>query len=404
MARYGIVADFLFEGGSEAVVEEICATFPDCEVYTAIYDPAEISRYPSLDLAWREGRLHASAAQALFRWPALLRHLSVYHFYWLYFLTTALQKTQKHEVVIVSCAAQSKLTHIAPGARVIVYFHTPTRWLYRGLVTKADLAAIPPLLRPAFAVLNTLLRPLDRLGIRRLRRHDPVWLCNSSYTREMLQKTYGVDCEVLYPPVEVRGFDWTRRQPGDFFLYHGRLSFQKRVDVAIEGCLLARRKLVISGRSVTPEVQRHLEGVVVAAVSRDPSLAGLVTFLGRTSDDELGELFATCRALVFPPREDFGITPLEAMASGTPVIAYGAGGALDYVQPDVNGVFFAEQTGEALATAIAGFDDKAFDPETVARSVVAFTSDRFGAEIRSIAEGSRRIEIHDNPSENEETA
>lgn len=382
-ARFGINADFIFEGGSEAVVNQIRTIYPDSEVYTALYDPDEIKLYPALDQARQEGRLHTSFAQTIFHIPGLTRRFSVYHFYWLYFLTSAIQRTRRHDTVIVSSCAQSKLIRIPRGAQVVVYFHTPTRWLYPGLVSEADLAAIPKAVRPIFSMINRALRPLDRLGVRRLARHDPVWLCNSRYTAKVLEQTYGLTCDVVYPPVETTAFRWQDRRPGDFFLYHGRLTLQKRVDIAIEACLHARCKLVISGKAVTSDVQAHLERIVDAAIARDPGCEGLITFLGRTSDAQLRDLFATCRAMIFPPREDFGIAPIEAIASGVPVLAYGAGGALDYIQPGINGAFFDTQDAEAAAEAILRFEDDAFDPQTVATSLPDLSPDRFARELRA---------------------
>ena len=386
-SNIGIVSDFLFEGGSEAVVEVMSETFDGSTIYTAVCDPDEIKRYPSLHRAREEGRQITSFAQAIFRIPGLLSLLSVYHFYWLYFLGSTFQKTREHSRIIVSCCANAKLVKLPKDARAAVYFHTPTRWLYRGLVSEADLAAIPGYLRPLFALINAGLRPLDRLGVRRLQRHNPVWLCNSSYTKAKLAETYGIDCEVLYPPVDIEKGDPASRRPGDFYLYHGRLSFQKRVDVAIEGCLLARRKLVVSGRAVSAEMERFLHRIVDDAVNRDPSLDGLITFAGRTSDEAFRELMSTCRALIFPPREDFGIVPIEAIATGVPVIAFNQGGALDYVKPGENGMFFDEQSGASLAQALTAFEGEEFDPQAVARSIADFSREAFVARLKVIVEG-----------------
>lgn len=379
--RIGIVADFLFEGGAETVIDLLAETYPEAQLYAQIHDPASIRHYPHIELAKKTNRLSLGFADRLlslrpFRWAA--RHgLSLYHYYWLYFLTAAFEKTAPHDVIIVSCAAQSKLVRLPRKAAVVVYFHTPTRWLYKGLTTKADLAAIPAPLRLVMRAIAPVLRALDRLGIRRLRRHDPLWLCNSSYVREQLAACYGIDATVLYPPVDISRFSPAARSPQDFFLCHGRITLQKRVDLAIDACLLARRRLVISGQPVSPEIRNHLTSRVSRAEVADPSLRGLVTFLGRTDDATLDRLLATCAALVFPPREDFGITPIEAMAAGAPVIAYRAGGAIDYLRPGINGEFFSEQAAQSLAQALAGFDATRYDASRVAASVSHLSRDAF---------------------------
>lgn len=377
----GIVADFLFQGGAETVIDLLAETYPAAQLYAQVHDPASIRHYPHLEKAKAQGRLTLGPADRLlatrpFRWAA--RHgISLYHYYWLYFLTAAFEKTAPHDAIIVSCAAQSKLVRLPASAAVVVYFHTPTRWLYKGLTTKADLAAIPAPLRLIMRAVAPLLRTLDRLGLRRLRRHNPLWLCNSSYVRDRLAEFYGIDATVLYPPVDISRFSPADRAPQDFFLYHGRITLQKRVDLAIDACLIARKRLVISGQAVSPEIGQHLTDRVARAEAADPSLRGLVTFLGRTDDATLDRLMATCAALVFPPREDFGITPIEAMAAGAPVIAYRAGGALDYLSPGVNGAFFADQSARCLADALTTFDVTRYDPAKVAASVTHLSRKAF---------------------------
>lgn len=384
----GIVADFLFQGGAETVIDLVAETYPEAKIYAQVHDAAAMRHYPHIERAKAQGRLTLGFADRLlatrpFRWAA--RHgVGLYHYYWLYFLTAAFEKTAEHDAVIVSCAAQSKLVRLPASAAVVVYFHTPTRWLYAGLTTEADLAAIPAPLRLIMRAIAPLLRALDRLGMRRLRGHDPLWLCNSSYIKGRLAEIYGIEASVLYPPVDIMRFTPSQRAPEDFYLYHGRITLQKRVDLAIDACLLSRKKLVISGQAVSPEIGQHLTARVARAEAADPGLRGLVTFLGRTDDATLDQLMATCTALVFPPREDFGITPIEAMAAGCPVIAYRAGGALDYLSPGVNGEFFDEQTPHSLSAAIAAFDVTRYDPAEVAASVSHLSRDAFQSKLTAL--------------------
>ena len=380
----GIAADYMFHGGAEAVTDTLAGMFPDATIYASMVDETHLSAYPNVAGARAAGRLRTGAAQAL--WPVIrrIRALSAYHAYPIAFAAAAFQKVRSHDAVIVTCSAQAKLFRIPLGTGVVVYFHTPTRWLYPGLMSEGDLAAISPFQRRLISLFNKVLGPLDRLGMRRLKAHDPLWLCSSSYVRDQVGRIYGVDCRVIAPPVDIGRFEPRGRAPEDFFLYHGRVTFQKRVDVAIEGCLSARVPLRISGAAEDPRLLRHLGSIVSRAEAQDPSLKGLVTFLGRTSDAELQDLFQRCRALIFPPREDFGLTPIEAISAGVPVVAFGEGGALDYVRPGLNGCFFDRQTGNSLAAVLRSFDDAAFPAETVAGSLPDFSSDRFRREMQAV--------------------
>lgn len=385
-AKIAITTDYMFEGGAEEVTDTLCAAFPDSDVYTSMTDLDLLQRYPHVQKAAQNNRLYSGPVQKL--WPLVhrIKGVSAYHLYWLCFMVAPFQGVKSHDTVIVTCSAQSKLFRLPNSARTIVYFHTPTRWLYPGLMSSADLEAIPWLFRQLIKLFNVVLGPLDRLGIKRLKAAEPVWLCNSRFTKDNIARIHGIDCEVLYPPVDTGKFQPVTRNPQDFFLYHGRITFQKRVDVAIKGCLQARKKLKISGHCADPALMAHLQSIVSEAEAADPSLKGLITFLGRTSDAELLGLFANCKALIFPPREDFGITPIEAISAGIPVIAFNQGGALDYIKPRINGCFFEAQTGDSLARAVTDFDQSDFDPVTIANSLPDMGRDRFRQKFRDLIE------------------
>ena len=187
--------------------------------------------------------------------------------------------------------------------------------------------------------------------------------------------------------MDIDKFENVTRRPKDYFLYHGRITFQKRVDVAIRGCLQAKQKLKISGHCADPALLAHLQSIVTQAETENPDLKGLITFLGRTTDAELLTLFEECKALIFPPREDFGITPIEAISAGVPVIAFNEGGALDYIQPGINGLFFDAQTGDSLARAIADFDQGTFDAIRVSKSLPDMGRERFQNQFRALIHG-----------------
>ena len=172
---------------------------------------------------------------------------------------------------------------------------------------------------------------------------------------------------MIFPPVEVERFELAA-QPDDYYLIVSRLIPYKRIDLAIQAFNELGLPLWIAGRGRDREALAALAGPTVR-------------FLGRVPDDDLPGLMARCRALVFPGREDFGITPVEAQAAGRPVIAYGAGGALDTVIAGETGVFFHEPTAEALAATVAAFDPRRVDPLACRANAARFSSERFGREL-----------------------
>ncbi|HQT80279.1 MAG TPA: glycosyltransferase, partial [Rhodopila sp.] len=174
------------------------------------------------------------------------------------------------------------------------------------------------------------------------------------------------DATVVHPPVDTERFTPTPRREDGYYLYVGQLIGYKQVGLAIEAFNRLQKPLVIVG-----------DGGQRAELMR---LAGpTIRFLGRVDDNELRAAYRGCRALVFPGEEDFGIVPLEAMASGRPVLAYGRGGALETVVPGETGLLFQEQTPEALIDAVRRYEatESLFDPDMIAAHAGAFSGDRF---------------------------
>lgn len=186
-------------------------------------------------------------------------------------------------------------------------------------------------------------------------------VANSHNIAAQIRRIYGMDSEVIYPPVPVREFTpLGRGEPGgDYYLYVGRLISHKRVDIVIEAFNQMNRRLIIAGDGLERPALEKLAG---------PN----ITFAGKVSSQELRRLYACCKALVFPSNEDFGIVPVEAQASGRPVIAYQAGGALETVVESETGIFFPEQTAESICEAVSRFERMQFDPERIRENAMRF--------------------------------
>ncbi len=200
------------------------------------------------------------------------------------------------------------------------------------------------------------------------------FIANSPVVAERIHKYYRRDAVIIPPPVDASRFTFDpTTQPEDHFLIVSRLIPYKCIDLAIEACNKLHLPLVIVGSG------RDLE--------RLKKMAGpTIRFLGRLSDKEVLYYYAHCRAFLFPGEEDFGITPLEAQASGRPVIAYSAGGALASVIDGVTGAFFKEQTVESLASVLETFDEHRFDPQTIRNHALEFDMPRFHRRILQFIE------------------
>jgi glycosyltransferase involved in cell wall biosynthesis len=204
-------------------------------------------------------------------------------------------------------------------------------------------------------------------------RPDSV-LANSEHTRRRIAKYWRREASVIYPPVDIARFRQASATvtPGNYFLCAGQLMPYKRVDLAVEAFAKLGLPLVVAG-----------DGPAASSLRRRATAN--VQFVGYKPDQQLAELVAGCRALVFPGEEDFGIVPVEAMAAGRPCIAFNRGGAIEAIEDGRTGILFGEQQSAALCDAIAHFlaVEKQFDSVAISASVERFSAERFVREFRS---------------------
>ena len=346
--------------GGEKVLEQIAQLFPAAPVYTLVADPDRLS--PAL-------RRHAIRTSPLQRLPGAARH---YKKLLPLFPSAigALRVREPVDLVISSDASVIKGLSFPGHARHVCYCHSPPRYLWDMQEDYRQSAEVGGTVgRFVFNRVTPYVREFDRRAASRVTH----FIANSSFVRERIRNYYGADADIIYPPVALDAFTMASAPPEDFCLVVSQLVPYKRIDVAVAAFTKLGRRLVVIG-----------EG---SERSRLEAMAGpSVTFLGSQPGDVLQDHMRRCRAFIFPGVEDFGITPLEAMASGRPVIAYRAGGVLETVLDGTTGLFFDEQTPESLAAALERSEAMSFDPAACREQAERFGPERFRAEFAAFLE------------------
>src|SRR6266849_6117666 len=348
--KVALVHDYLNQmGGAERVVLALHEIFPDAPIYTSIYDPERV------DDAFQKMDIRTSFMQKL---PLVKKH----HQPFLPFYPFAMERLdlRGYDLVLSSSSAFAKGVVTRPDTMHICYCHTPMRWCwnYEEYVEREHLGRMPRSILPFFI---SGLRVWDQTSSMRV----DHFIANSPVVADRIRKYYRRDAVVIPPPVEARRFtfDATTRAE-EYFLIVSRFMPYKRIDLAIEACNRLQLPLVIIGSGRDE--------------NRLKSIAGpTIRFMGRLSDEEVLHYYAHCRAFILPGEEDFGITPLEAQASGRPVIAYAAGGALATIVDGITGIFFREQTVESLTTVLASFNERAFNSSVICNHALEFDTPRF---------------------------
>ncbi|MFO7871224.1 MAG: glycosyltransferase [Kiritimatiellia bacterium] len=332
--------------GGERVLEILCSGFPSAAVYTLFYSPGSVSETI---------RRHRVVTSPLQRLPGIF---SLYR-YLLPLFPSAVRslKPGKCDLVISTSHCVAKGVGKPRGTPHLCYCFTPMR--YAWLFQKEYFGGSP--------LVGTLARPI--LGA--LRRWDGKTAANvdrfaaiSENVKKRIARYYGRESDVVYPPVDVEYWTPGEEKHGDYDLIVSALVPYKRIDLAVKAYSGTGRRLKIAGTGTEYGALR--------------SAAGAETeFLGRVSDEELLELYRSCRLLVFPGEEDFGLVPLEAQACGKPVVAFGKGGALETVKEGMSGVFFREQNGDAIMDAVERCAGINWDREVIRRNAERFSVQAF---------------------------
>lgn len=356
--KIALVHDWLpTMGGAERVLSDFVELYPEAPVYTLICN------YSKMEEPLKSANIITSYLQ---KKKECTNHRKLFPF-----MPTAIESFDLTEYDLVlsssSSVAKGVITH--PDALHICYCHSPMRYAWEFSYEYAGkMSGKGRLVRKILSYFLTWIRVWDYSSAARV----DYFIANSENVAKRIRKHYRRDAVVIPPPVRCRLFNICE-EDGDFFLCVSRFQEYKRVDIAIEACNRLGLKLKVVGSG--PEYKKL------------KAMAGpTVELLGRISDEEVKELYGRCRGFLFPGEEDFGITPLEAMASGRPVIAFGKGGALETVVEGKTGTFFYEQTAESLMEALKRFETMKFDKQELRRHAEGFDEEVFKARIKAFVE------------------
>jgi glycosyltransferase involved in cell wall biosynthesis len=368
--RLALVHDHLNQiGGAERVLLTLTDAFPKAPIHTLLYDPAKIADF------FRGCDVRTSFIERL---PGGRRAFK----WFLPMMPTAFESfdLSSFDVVFSSSSALSKGVITHPHQLHICYCHTPTRYLWSD--THEYLEKLPQsrLVKTVLPMMLTRLRMWDYQSAQRV----DHFIANSRWVASRIKKYYGRESDIIYPPVDTR-YCRVGSGEGGYYAIVSRLRPYKKVDLAIQAFNRLKLPLVIAG---TGEDESRLRAMAGPTIS----------FRGAVSEAEKRELLSRAIAFVHPQEEDFGITLVEAMASGRPVIAFRRGGACETVVDGETGIFFDEQSWEGLADAILRFRMiKDWDPAAIRHHAEQFDTNVFRTRITQYVEDRWR-EFTDNGS------
>lgn len=340
--------------GGEKVLHSLSKLFPQSDIFTHVVDRDE------MELQFLGHNIYETFIGRL---PRAKKYYKNY----LPLMPLALEELdlRKYDIVISSESGPAKGVIVSPNSPHICYCHSPMRYawdMYHEYTSDSSYFK-----RLLMAQILHKMRLWDYASSARV----DYFVANSAFVAKRIEKYYRRDAEVIHPPVSVMDFNLSGKSPDDFYLMLGQLVPYKRPDLAVKAFTRMGKRLLVVG-----------EGTEFASLKK---LAGpSVEFLGRQPFARIRELYSNCRALIFPGVEDFGIVPLEAMASGRPVIAFARGGALETVVAERTGMFFHTQDVEALINSVQSFEEaeSSFSPKNIRDHALLFDEQVFRAKMK----------------------
>lgn len=351
-------------GGVARVDLALHEAFPDAPIYTSVYEPDKLARqhFDGLDIrtTWLQ-----KLPKPLRKLQRLFPMLRVQAFRQL--------DLSDFDIIISSSSAESKQVRKTRDSQIhICYCHTPIRYYWSHYDDYKKDPGLGVLNIPAKLAMPLLVPSLKKADFEAAQAVD-VFIANSSEVQKRIKTYYKRTSTVIHPPVDVDRFTNTSRPAAERtrYLAHGRQVPYKRVDLAVDACTALKLPLTISGRGPEHDKLRAKAGPTVS-------------FVSNLSDQNVAELFGRSKALIFPAEEDFGIVQVEALAAGTPVIAYVGGGSKDIVQDGEGGITFTQQSSISLQNALMEIEKRTFKPADLQRIAKRFHKTLFISKIRKI--------------------
>lgn len=352
--KVAIVCDWLTNmGGAERVILAIAKAYPNAPIYTSVFTPETMPAFKGLDIRTTYlQKLPGFLRRRHQLFPVLrahaFRHLDL----------------SEYDIVISIASAEAKAVRVRKGATHICYCHTPTRYYwshYNEYKREPGFGLLNPLVQ---LVLPPFVAWMRRLDLRAVKGVD-YFIANSTTVEDRIRRYYRRDSFVLNPPVEMQRFrkiNITGKRNG--FVALGRQVPYKRVDLAIEACNQLQLPLTVYGNGSEHERLKHLAGPTI-------------NFVIDADDNAVVQALAHAEGYLMPQEEDFGIVQIEAMAAGTPVVAYAKGGSQDAVIEGKTGLFFNEQTVASLVASLKRFPKAQFDPKIIQQHAEKFSEEQF---------------------------
>jgi glycosyltransferase involved in cell wall biosynthesis len=344
--KLALVHDWLNQiGGAEDVLEHLVALYPGAPVITSMYAPHLMpDAYRAWDIrpSWMD------------RLPGIYQHHQRY--LPLYPLTWQARRLNEYDVVLSNKSGFCHGVQLSPDTLHICYCLTPTRYIW-DLQPYLQREQFGKSVRTAAQIVARLFRRWDYAAAQRVHHFIAI----STEIQERIRRYYHRESTIIYPPAEVMSRFSLSPVVEDYFLILSRLIPYKRIDLAVQACTRLGLPLLVGGKGRDRDRLEAMAGPTVQ-------------FLGYVPDEDIPDLFARCRAFIFPGLEDFGITPVQAQAAGRPVIAFKGGGALDTVIPGKTGLFFEAQTAESLMKVLQTFEPQQFQPAVIRQHAEQFDS------------------------------